>query len=136
MKSKKILALVLGLIVLVAAVCAVMHFSSQPKAEDGGIIINGESVTISESDLIDVKGTTVNGKGEEKQIDGKGVLITDLIGKDFETAKVTASDEYSAEITAEDEAYLMVQEDGSYRMIVFGDSNSKRDVKNVEKIDY
>jgi hypothetical protein len=49
---------------------------------------------------------------------------------------VTAEDEYSASVPAEDaeQAWILINEDGSYRLIVFGDGNAKRDVKNVCKV--
>lgn len=83
-----------------------------------------------------VTGTVVNGKGEEKQIDAQGVILSEACGGEFSTATVTASDEYSAVVKSGEDAYLILSDDGSLRLIVFGDENSKRDVKDVVRIDF
>lgn len=78
----------------------------------------------------------MNGKGEEKQIDAHGVILSEVCGGEFSTATVTASDEYSAVVSGGENAYLILSDDGSLRLIVFGDENAKRDVKNVVRIDF
>ena len=50
--------------------------------------------------------------------------------------KVTADDEFSAELTGGEvneagKAYLVCEDDGSMRLVVFGDSNAKRNVRDV-----
>ena len=117
------------------AILAVIHLTTRTPDTEGAILVNGESVQISDIKMSQVSGTVVNGKGEEKQIDAQGVSISDLCG-DFSTASVTASDEYSAEVKSGDDAYLILSDDGSLRLIVFGDKNAKRDVKNVVRIDF
>lgn len=104
----------------------------------GEILINGKSISISDLDFSRVTGTIVNGKGEEKQIDSQGILLSDVCGNDFSKITATASDEYSTEILPEDSenAYIILTDDGSLRLIVFGDSNAKRDVKNLVRIDF
>ena len=54
--------------------------------------------------------------------------------------KVTAQDEFSAEISGEellekDKVYLISEDDGTVALVVFGDSNAKRNVKNVARIE-
>lgn len=85
-----------------------------------------------------VSGTVVNGKGEEKQIDAQGIILSEVCGGAFSRITVTASDEYSATVYPEDSenAYLILTDDGNLRLIVFGDENSKRDVKNVVRVDF
>ncbi len=117
------------------AILAVIHLTTRTPDTEGQILVNGESVQISDIKMSPVSGTVVNGKGEEKQIDAQGISISDLCG-DFSTAKLTASDEYSAEVVNGDDAYLILSDDGSLRLIVFGDENAKRDVKNVVRIDF
>ena len=58
---------------------------------------------------------------------------------DYQKVLVVADDAYSAEVTAEEiaapgQVYLMRQEDG-IRLVVFGDSNSKRNVTNVVRLE-
>ncbi|MBQ5814089.1 MAG: hypothetical protein IIW34_08075 [Clostridia bacterium] len=96
--------------------------------------------------LTEIHGERVNGKGEVKPVDGMGIplhgLLTWTLGKSFtcESVTVTASDGVSAEISADELAeegkvvLLLDEEDGSLQLIVFGDPNSKRSVKNVESI--
>ena len=52
---------------------------------------------------------------------------------------MTADDAYNAVVTAEeiaepDRVYLIQQDEGGLRLIVFGDSNSKRSVSNVASL--
>lgn len=54
--------------------------------------------------------------------------------------KVTADDEFSAELSGDElneegKAYLVGENDGSMRLVVFGDSNAKRNVRNVVSVD-
>ncbi len=89
-----------------------------------------------------ISGTLRNGKGEEQQIEGTGVLLSSLLRDAgvtaYDAVTVTADDAYSAvvyaeEIDAGDRVYLMPQDDG-IRLLVFGDSNSKRSVTDVVSI--
>ena len=54
--------------------------------------------------------------------------------------KVTADDEFSAELSGDEldeagKAYLVSEDDGSMRLVVFGDSNAKRNVRNVVSVE-
>ena len=54
------------------------------------------------------------------------------------TVTVTSADEYSVrltaeEVAAEDKAWLLFEGD-AFRLIVFGDKDSKRNVKNVIRL--
>lgn len=123
---------------MLTAILAVIHLKTRTPETEGEILINGKSISISDLDFSRVTGTIVNGKGEEKQIDSQGILLSDVCGNDFSKITATASDEYSAEILPEDSenAYIILTDDGSLRLIVFGDSNAKRDVKNLVRIDF
>ena len=141
MKKKNALLLIVLALILVTAVVAVLHLTNRDTVPDGAIALirDGKTsyVEMEKLSLTDVTGQTVNGKGETKDIDAKGVLLSDVTGTDLTVVTVTADDEYAAEVPAEDldRAYLILTEDGTARLIVFGDSNSKRDVKNVVKIE-
>ena len=93
---------------------------------------------------------TVGGKGQEKDVDEIGISLKDAISKSglgkagFTKARVVSSDEFAAEISFDEinedgKAYLAKQQedDGSTiaRLYVFGDSDSKRQVKNVVRIE-
>ena len=92
---------------------------------------------ISELQLSPVQGTVISAKGEEKEIDAQGVHLSDVCGDDFETVTVTASDEYHATVAKSEaeNAYLIIAEDGSVQLVVFGDNNLKRNVKHVVRAD-
>lgn len=148
-KKNLIIAFVL---VLAAALIAVIYLNGRSQAPQGSLAVlyeNSEKLLDPFSlPLSEVRGTTVNGKGEEKEISKEGVSVKDVLTlagiKDFSNVRVVSSDEYAAELKAEEFisdhfAFLIrdASDDGSesIRLIVFGDSNSKRQVKDVVRIE-
>lgn len=121
---------------LLTVILAAVHLTTRTPETSGKLIIDGRTVDVSELKTSHVTGTVVNGKGEERQIDSQGVSLSELCGS-AETVRVTAADEYSALVKGSElhNAYLILAEDGSLQLIVFGDENSKRDVKNVVRLD-
>lgn len=126
-----------------------MTTRTQEQTNTLQVSYNGETISLPLSDLplSDVSGMTVNGKGEETQVEAKGTLVSDVLSlakielDDVETVTVKASDEFSAVLTAgdvgqPDKAYL-IQEDGEERprLVVFGDPDSKRKVKEVVRLE-
>lgn len=111
---------------------AVLHLTGLAPETEGTVLLNGESVNIPELDMAEVSGTIVNAKGEKTKIDTKGISLSELFSRDV---TVTASDSYSAVIRADelDKAYLVTDGDG-LRLVVFGDNDSKRNVKNVAEV--
>ena len=98
---------------------------------------------------VDVSGVVMNAKGETKTISAKGYLLKDAItlsgikAFDYTSATVLASDAFTAsltsdEIAAPDTVFLTENKadngDISYTLVVFGDKDSKRRVKNVIRI--
>lgn len=122
---------------LVTAILALVHLTTRTPEVEGSILINGEAVSIDSLDLEQVTGTIVNGKGEEKQIDAQGINIAKLFDSDYDSITITASDEYSAVVNVDetDNAYLILDDDNP-GLVVFGDSNSKRCVRDVVRIDF
>ena len=122
---------------LVTAILALVHLTTRTPEVEGSILINGEAVSIDSLDLEQVTGTIVNGKGEEKQIDAQGINIAKLFDGHYESITITASDEYSAVVNVDetDNAYLILDDDNP-GLVVFGDSNSKRCVRDVVRIDF
>lgn len=146
MKNKKLL-LAIAVLVTVTAVLAVIHLNNSPEVNAGDLLIlqgsNESCVTIRPQQLVPVTGTLVNGKGDQIPVDSMGLALVDVLGlAGFEALSdviVTARDEYSAEVTAEELAapgkvYLTVETDGTFRLVVFGDCNSKRNVSDVIKL--
>ena len=148
MKHKKSIVGILAALVLLTAALAIIHLTTRDHVPEGSLAIsyNGKVhyVETDSLDLIEVSGTVVNGKGEEKEVHEQGAAISDVLriaGIDLEKiggVTVTAADEFSAELSADEinedgKAYLT--DDGeSMTLIVFGDSNSKRRVHNVVKM--
>ncbi len=116
---------------------AAVHLTTRTPDAEGEILVDGEPVVIADLQLESVTGNIVNGKGEEKQINALGVSLSEVCGSDFKTVTLTASDEYSAVVSMGEieNAYLILSDDGTLQLIVFGDVNAKRDVKNVVRID-
>ncbi len=145
--KKKIVFGVIGILLAVTAVLAVIHQNTRTQEIEGAVLVEfaGESVAvqISEMPLTAVKGAVVNGKGEEREIDAQGILLMDVLElAGVETVpengvSVTAADEYSVEVTADELAEagkVFLLEEDAPRLIVFGDNGEKRNVKNVARI--
>ena len=102
-------------------------------------------------DKIDVKGAVVDGKGEKHDINSKGFRFIDCINlaqvpeEGYKTVRVVSDDEYAAELTPEEakdnkKTFFIINEDKetkaqTLQLIVFGDENSKRQVKNAVRIE-
>ena len=147
MKGKRIAYLALAALLAVTAVIAVVHSVTRDKAPEGALLIeyagDRKIIAVDELPLAPVRGTVVNGKGEERTVEADGILLAEVLRAadiaDAASATVTADDEYSAQVTGEelaasDKVYLIRQEDGGLQLIVFGDENSKRNVSGVVKI--
>lgn len=146
MKNKKILLAILAL-VIITAVLAVIHLGNAPQVDEGDLLIlqgtTQHYVTIDEQLLVPVTGTLVNGKGDQIPVDALGLPLLEVLRlagiENIPAVTVTARDEYSAEVTAEEivtegKVYLTVEADGTFRLVVFGDKNSKRNVSDVIKL--
>ena len=133
-------------LIAIAAVAAVIHLTTRDEVTAGCVelVYNGKSHDAAISDLKkdDVSGIRVNGKGEEIEVNGKGISLADLLAmkkiEDFAKVTVVSDDSYSAEVSKDEvmesgKAYMMV-EDEEARLVVFGDTNSKRSVSNVKQI--
>ena len=145
MNHKKSIIGIIAALVLLTAVFTVIHLTTRSRVPEGSLAINYNGkvcyVEIDSKDLIEVRGTVVNGKGEEKEVHEQGIAVSDVLraaGIDLTAISgvtVTADDEFSAELSADEvnedgKAYLT--DDGeTMTLIVFGDSNSKRRIHNV-----
>ncbi|WP_036610731.1 hypothetical protein [Oribacterium sp. P6A1] len=140
-KIKFILAgLILGLAIVTGIVSAIYLKGRKSIPENQiSLTVNSEEKFISLSDFkfSKVSEDISNKKGETKHIEGDGVLIKDIIGSvSFSDITVISDDEYRASLGPDDmeNAWLLLDE-GTARLIVKGDKNSKRDVKNVVRIE-
>ena len=149
-KNSKIVIAVIAVLIALTAVLAIVHSATRTKVPDGALLVScgGENkyVALNSLDTVPVHGSVVNGKGEKSDIDTQGVPLADVIkGAGFDpngaaAVKVTADDEFSAELSGDElneegKAYLVGENDGSMRLVVFGDSNAKRNVRNVVSVD-
>lgn len=147
MKKHKLAIIIIAILILLTAVLTVVHLTTREQSAEGAVQIvqNGKTKLVYLADLkpvAPVQGTVVNNAGEEKKIDGQGILVIDVLKLAGVTAenevKVTSDDEYTVSLTAEEvaeegKAWLLI-EDGTLRLIVFGDQGAKRNVKNVVRL--
>lgn len=147
MKKIKPVRILIAALVLLTAIAAAVHLTQRAHVPAGTLRVEygGKAVEVDVGglELSPVQGTIRNGKGEERFIDGQGVLLSQVLEQagagEYAALTVTADDTYSAVVTADEAAqpqrvYLLLQEDGSLRLVVFGDGDSKRSVSNVKLI--
>jgi hypothetical protein len=152
MKKKSIVIVIILLVI--TCIASVFYLRSRNDAPKGNLaIINGDKTVLIDpfsGSLVSVKGVTINAKWQEKDVDEIGISLKEAISKSgldkagFTKARFVSSDEFAAEISFDEinedgKAYLAKQQedDGSTsaRLYVFGDSDSKRQVKNVVRIE-
>lgn len=149
MKAKKTLLVLAAVLLCLTAVLAVAHLITRERIPEGSLLIefNGQKgcVQIDALDMSEVNGSVVNARGEVKTIHQPGVLLADVLrsagieGSVIHSVCVVADDAFSAELMADevnapDMIYLAKEPDGSMKLIVFGDSDLKRNVRNVVKL--
>lgn len=146
MNTKKITAVILAVLLLCTAIFAGIHLGTRSQVPEGSLCVtmDGKStyVLISALAHTQINGSIINGKGQEKPISGEAVRLEDVLEaagiEKFTRVCATANDEYSAVITAEEilnpsRVYIMETENG-LNLVVFGDSNSKRNVSDVARL--
>lgn len=152
MKKKHLI--ITAILLLITAVIAFFYLQGRRQTPEGSLaVICEDKETIVDpftAPSVDVAGTVVNGKGQEKVISEKGVTLSDVLSLagfsegEYSAVRVVSSDEHAAELSAEEidpgkVAFLIknTADDGSesIRLIVFGDPNAKRQIKNVVRIE-
>ena len=142
MKNRKLIILTFVLLILAAAF-AVLHLSSRETVAENSVQLSADGkiheISLSDLSLTAISGVRVNGKGEQIPVDGMGLSLTDLLEKynvsAYSKVTVVSDDSYSAEVSADEaENANFLVEDGQLRLVVFGDSDSKRSVSNVKQI--
>ncbi len=138
---------IIGILFAAVALLAAVYLMTREHIPEGALAIRkGEKtayVSLDKKELQQVNGTLINGKGEEKQVNAMGVPLKTVLKNakalPEKSVTVTADDAFSAEVAAEEleenKAFLIAEEDGSVTLVVFGDSNSKRNVRKVVSID-
>ena len=146
MKTNKVKIFVIVLVSLTIIV-ALLHLNTREDVAEGTLLltIGDESVTIdiSKFDYEQVTGIRMNGKGEELEVNAPGISLKSILKQekiqDYTKVTVFSNDSYSAEVLAEEvemdsKVFLIVEEEKTLRLVVFGDTNSKRSVSNVVQI--
>ncbi len=144
--NKKITVIIAAMLLITAGI-AFYYVHSRQSVPSGDLLIKSAqgdtTVTFNDLSLTHVEGEIKNKKGEVKQIDSEGIALSDIPAlagaNDYSTITVFADDEYNAELvkdelTGQAGAWL-IKNDDAIRLVVFGDSDSKRDVKNVVRIE-
>ena len=144
--KKRIVITICALLALTAVIASV-YLLTREKVPENSLLVktqNGSvSLSINDLELSDVSGETVNKKGETKKIEAKGYSLSDipeLAGiSEYSEVCVFSDDEYNASVSSDElsdhgKAWLITEDEG-LRLIVFGDSDSKRNVKNVVRIE-
>ncbi len=144
---KKKIILIISVLAVLTAIVTCIYLSGRDKVAAGNVLIKTASseVTVSINDLTlsKVSGETVNKKGETKKIEAEGFSLSDvpsLAGvSDYSEVSVFSDDEYNATVTSDElkdkERAWLISEENSVRLIVFDDPDSKRNVKNVVRIE-
>ena len=141
MKAKKTIIAVVAVLIALVVIFAFVHNHTRTKATEGALqIVSGGKTSYVQLDDIKagrVQGTLVNGKGEESAVDAEGICTEDLLSKySYSSFTAVADDEYKAEVAASEasKAYIISTEKG-LQLVVFGDSNSKRAVRNLIRLE-
>ena len=139
----------LALLLLLTACAAALHLACASGIAPGVVEVEagGRSLSLALADLpaAPVEGETVNGRGERRTIQGSGVELTALLeraGVDPSAVPgvtVLAADGYSARIGGEElresgRVFLLLREEGLPRLVVFGDPDSRRAVRDVVRV--
>ena len=145
MKTRKTIRFI-GILATLTVIAAVLHLTTRENVPEHSVkVTTSEKETMLDIMSLEydtVTGIRVNGKGEELPVEGKGISVAQLLEQmdiaEYTTVTVIADDSYSAEITKEeileeDKVFLLLEEE-TLRLIVFGDTNSKRSVSNVVQI--
>lgn len=142
---KKRLFIIIPILIL-TGILSFIYLRTRQSVPAGNILIKspvGETmVDLFALKLSEVKGQITNKKGETKDIDSEGIGLEDIPAlagvSEYTDMTVYADDEYNAVISKDElvpkNAWL-IKNDGSVRLVVFKDTDSKRDVKNVVRIE-
>ena len=149
-KQTKTILMIIAALVLLVGVIAVVYAASRERVPEGALAVRSgdktEYVELSKQKLEPVAGSLVNGKGQKIAVDAKGMELADVLRaagvkpEDVASVTVTADDAFSAEVTGEEmlesgKAYLTYDADEGMTLVVFGDSNAKRNVRSVVSVD-
>lgn len=136
-----------AVLLLLTVIAAAVHLKTRDTADEGTLLVTiggtEKRLELSALSYLPVTGVRVNGKGEEIAVDAPGISLKDVVrmvaDAEYETVTVISDDSYQAELSFSEvengnTAFLVTDDEKSLRLVVFGDSNSKRSVSNVVQI--
>lgn len=149
MKRNRILPICLITLVIITCTIGLLRNSAYTEPAENSVLLciedTSAQVPYDQITVGSVTGELVTGKGEHKSVDAKGIELSMLLAEynidpaQTGSATVTAADSYSAIINAaeimEPGKVFLILQDGSLRLVVFGDTDSKRSVRDVMKIE-
>lgn len=137
------------ILILLTAVLAAWHLAAASETAPGTLVLafDGSETVLTPDPLaaVTVEGKSVNGRGEVREIHAEGWPLSSLLQaaeiepEHIRGVSVLAADGYSAAVSAEEieeegKVFLLQGEGTSFRLIVFGDENSRRNVKDVVRL--
>lgn len=140
-------------LLIVTVTAAYIHLNTRTQVPEGNLLLtageNSREIRYDELKFGRVTGIRVNGRGEELAVEAPGIRLEEVLAYawagdgayDIEASDiitVVSDDSYQAELSGEevldeDRAYLILEEEG-LRLVVFGDTDSKRSVSDVKQI--
>ena len=139
MRSRKLIVGLLSVLLAGIALLSVITRRDMTPIPDGAVLVtkngNATILVLAEQELTPIRGQLVNGSGKTVRFEGIGLCLESLADETVKTVKVVSADNYSAELSEEElyRAYLITE--NGVRLIVIGDRDRKRDVKNVISIE-
>ncbi len=145
MKSRKVMIFI-GILIALTVITTILHLSTREEVPEHSV-----KVTTSEKEITldimsmeheSVTGIRINGKGEEIPVEGEGIKVQQLLEsldiREYSKVRIVSDDSYEAQVTKEEvmekhKVYFLLEED-TLRLVVFGDTNSKRSVSHVVQI--
>ena len=133
-------------LVALVAVLTVLHLSSLTQVPEGAVQveISGKTAFVRPADLSlsHISGTVINGKGDEIAVSGRGLPLLQVLQAaditEFSAVRAVADDSYHAEYTAaelmEEGRVVLLLEEDSFRIVAFGDKDSRRNVSGVIRL--
>lgn len=147
MKRDRYMIVAAAVLLILTVSAAVWHLTSRTSTPEGTLRIEDRGrvteLPLAQLELTAIRGTVVNAKGDVRDINAQGVLLSSVLRAagvtTYTQVAVVADDEYSAIVKADetqepDRVYLLVEEGKRPQLLVFGDTNSKRNVSGVIRL--
>lgn len=139
--NKHIPQIFVALAAAITLFLAIGRFTDTDRLYGSALMISDNEsiryIDFEEMELTEVSCSFTDGKGDENQIRAQGIPLSSIAGGEFESITVTASDGFSAVVfqNEAEKAYLIDDGSGKACLVVSGDENAKRYIKNVNKIE-